>query len=103
SVYGQFFEGPPISGPEGLVGRALTADSGYRGEVIYYAPKRALPFVARCLAEATPEIPATCLRDVNIGKGLSMLYRFNQAHLGDWRQMDDALRRLVEGFLARPG
>ena len=103
SVYGQFFEGPAIPAPAGLVGRSLTADSGYRGEVVYYSPEDALPFVARCLAEATPEIPATCLRDVNVGTGLSMLYRFNKAHLGEWRAMDGMLRHLVEGFLAKAG
>ena len=61
-----------------------------------------MPFVTRCLAEATPEIPATCLRDVNVGKGLSMLYRFNRARLGDFAAMDAALRNLVAGFSAGP-
>jgi hypothetical protein len=101
SVYGRFFEGPTIPGPAGLVGRALTPDSGYRGEIVYFSPNRAAPFVARCLAEATAEIPATCMRDVNVGKGLSMLYRFNKVRLGDWQQMDSALRKLVDGFLAK--
>ena len=102
-IYERFFEGPAISGPAGLVGRALEPDSGYHGEVVYFTPNRALPFVTRCLAEATLEIPATCLRDLNVGKGLSMLYRFNRTRLGDWQAMDTALRNLVEGLLARPG
>src|SRR2546429_523748 len=51
SVYGRFFEGPATSGPAGLTGRALTPDSGYRGEVVYFTPNQQAPFVTRCLAE----------------------------------------------------
>ena len=40
-VYERFFEGPAIRGAAGLVGRALTPDSGYRGEVVYFTPSRA--------------------------------------------------------------
>lgn len=102
SIYARFFEGPEIPGPVGLVGRALNGESGYGGEIVYYEPHGAAPFVARCPAEATPEIPATCIRDVNTGQGLSMLYRFNQAYLADWRTMDDRLRRLVGQFYRKP-
>jgi hypothetical protein len=102
SIYARFFEGPEIAGPEGLVGRALTDNSGYGGEIVYYEPHGAAPFVARCPAEATEEIPATCIRDVNTGQGLSMLYRFNQAYLADWRTMDDRLKRLVGQFYRKP-
>lgn len=102
SIYRLFFVGRQLAGPAGLVGRALDVGSGYDGEVVYYDPHAAAPFVARCPADATPEIPATCIRDVNIGQGLSMLYRFNRAYLGDWRTMDDRLRRLVGQFFRRP-
>jgi len=102
SVYARFFEGSPIPGPAGLVGRSLAPDSGYRGEVIFFTPNGQAPFVTRCIAEATAEIPATCLRDVNVGTGLSMLYRFNKARLGDWQAMDGALQKLVAGFFVKP-
>ena len=98
AVYSRFFEGKPLAGPDGLVGRALTADSGYRGEIVWFLPKGPEPFVARCLAAATAEIPATCIRDVNVGTGLSMLYRFDVTRLADWRAMDAGLQRLVAGF-----
>jgi hypothetical protein len=71
-------------------------------EVVYFTPNRALP-LCPLSCRATLEIPATCLRDLNVGKGLSMLYRFNRTRLGDWQAMDTALRNLVEGLLARPG
>jgi hypothetical protein len=102
AIYSRFFDGPEIAGPANLTGRALNADSGYGGEIVYFSPRGVAPFVARCIADAPPEIPATCIRDVNIGQGLSLLYRFNQKYLGDWRTMDDRLRRLFGRFFRSP-
>jgi hypothetical protein len=99
AVYRRFFAGEAIEGPSGLTGRRMTADSGYRGEEVFYAPKQPPAFAARCVAEATAEVPATCLRDVNIGAGLSMLYRFNRFFLGDWQAMDADLKQLAARFL----
>jgi hypothetical protein len=97
-VYSRFFVDKPLPGPSGLVGRRLKPESGYGGEIIYFIPSEPRPFVARCLAEATPEVPATCMRDVNFGQGLSVLYRFNKDLLSDWRALDAGVQRLVAGF-----
>jgi hypothetical protein len=99
AVYERFFAGEAVEGPSGLTGRRMTVDSGYRGEEVFYAPRQSPAFVARCLFEATPEVPATCIRDVNIGAGLSMLYRFNRFFLGDWQAMDADLKQLAARFL----
>jgi hypothetical protein len=101
-VYSRFFIDKPLPGPAGLVGRKLKPESGYGGEIIYFMPSEPRPFVARCLAEATPEMPATCLRDVNFGRGLSVLYRFNRDLLADWRNLDAGMQKLVGGFLVGP-
>ena len=74
--------------PASSAGRC-SDDSGYRGEEVFYQPGEARPFVARCIAKATPEVPATCIRDVHDRPGLSMLYRFDRFYLGDWQAMDD--------------
>ena len=97
-VYARFFVDKPVAAPEGLVGRRLNPDSGYQGEIVFFAPSEPRPFVARCLAEATPEIPATCMRDVNFGRGLSLLYRFNRDRLEDWRDLDAGMQKLAESF-----
>lgn len=99
SVYARFFVGKALPGPAGLVGRALSADSGYGGETIYFAASEPRPFVARCLADSTPEVPATCLRDVNFGRSLSLLYRFDRSLLGEWRTLDAGMQKLATGFL----
>ena len=97
-IYGLYFTGPAFPGPGHLVGRHMKAESPYRDEIVYFEPRVAEPYIVRCLAEETEEIPATCIREVNIGHGLTMLYRFNRAWLSDWRTMDDRLRRLVSQF-----
>ena len=83
SIYSRYFTGPPMPGPGHLVGRRMADDSPYRGEIIFYQPRSETPFVVRCLAEETPEIPATCIRQVGVGHGLTMFYRFNWRMLGD--------------------
>lgn len=102
SVYARFFTGKALEAPEGLAGRALSADSGYAGEVIFYAASDPRPFVARCFAESTPEMPATCIRDIHFGRSLALTYRFNRTMLGDWRALDASMRALAEGFLTTP-
>jgi hypothetical protein len=99
SVYAGYFAGDPLAGPSGLTGRNMTADSGYGGEEVYYARSGPVRYAVRCVAEASPEVPATCIRDVNIGGNLSMLYRFNRFYLGDWAAMDRELRAAASSFL----
>jgi hypothetical protein len=100
TVYARFFEGTAVAGPQGLVGRRLSADSGYGGEIVYFDPANRTPFVARCPAEVSPDMATTCLRDIAVAGDLSLLYRFDRSLLGDWRIIDDAVRRLAAGFVA---
>lgn len=98
AVYSRYFTGDPVKGPSGLVGRLLTGASGYEGEVVFSSAPGERRFVARCAAKATPEMPATCIRDVIVAPGLSLFYRFNRFYLGDWRAMDEGLRELVATY-----
>lgn len=100
-VYARFFTGKPVPGPNGLVGRHLTADSGYEDEVVFYVPGDANPFVARCLADDGSGVPATCLRDIAFGERLSLLYRFDRQLLAEWPTLDKKMHGLAEGMLAR--
>lgn len=99
AIYERYFVGDPIKDPSGLIGQRMSGDSAYRGEEIYFRAQAPLRFVTRCLAEATAELPATCLRDVNIGEGLSMFYRFNRSYLGNWRELDSGLKALAKEIL----
>jgi|SRR5665213_3482417 hypothetical protein len=100
-VYARFFIGKPVAGPAGLAGRRLSVDSGYEGEIVYFVPSASQPFVARCLDSTTPDVPATCLRDINFGRNLSLLFRFDRQLLADWPLLDAGMRRLAASFIAR--
>ena len=100
-IYSQFFVDPSFQGPEGLIGRHLSPQSGYPGETVYYAPSTLGDFVARCETEETPEIPSTCIRDIPVGQGLTLIYRFNRNYLTDWRSMDSRIHRLVAQFFRK--
>ena len=103
TIYSRHFTGPPVSGPGHLIGRRMAADSPYRDEMVYYQPRSETPFVVRCLAQATPEIPATCIREVAIGQGLTMIYRFNRAWLRDWSRIEAQLVALSASFFDPDG
>ena len=100
-VYARFFVGPASPGPNGLVGRQLSDESGYGGEIIYFTPAEAYPFVARCIADPEAGVPATCLRDINVGGNLMLLYRFDRSLLAEWAELDAGMRGLATGILAR--
>jgi len=101
TLYSRYFVGPALEGPAALTGHAMDPESAWRGEIVYFETGKDEPFVVRCLAEESVHMPATCIREVNIGSGLTMLYRFNRAWLGDWRTMDDRIRRLTNQFFRR--
>lgn len=101
TVYARFFTGKAVAGAAGLVGRTLSPDSGFEGEVIYFFPSAPQPFVARCPATATAEVPATCLRDINIGTDLTILFRFDRNLLAQWQLLEAGIRRLATEVAAR--
>jgi len=101
TIYTGFFTGKPMAGPAGLVGRALSPESGFGGEIVYFLPSAPQPFVARCLASETPEVPATCLRDINFGNDLTILFRFDRNLLGQWQQLEAGMRRLAVSLIVR--
>jgi hypothetical protein len=99
-VYARFFVGDPVASPPGLTARRLSLDSGYDGEIVYYGPAGADRFVARCLPEARADTPATCIRDIAIGRNLTLLYRFNRDIIGGWQDLDRGIRALGAKFIA---
>jgi hypothetical protein len=101
TVYARLFAGKPLPAPAGLVGRTLAPGSGFDGDVVYFVPSAPQPFVARCQAAETPEVPSTCLRDINFGGDLTILFRFDRSLLGHWQQIEAGMRRLAANVLVR--
>ena len=86
---------------DGLTRFSFRQESGYRGQELFTGAIDGQPIVILCdrLAADTPA--PNCLRDVPFGNGLGLSYRFKRAHLAHWREIDCAVRGLVNGFVER--
>ena len=92
-IYSKVIAQPGIAGPAGLVVHDFTDQSGYVDEVLAVGERSGqAPFVTRCLSGASAEESlAPCQRDILIGDGLSLSYRFPKELLTDWRELDAAI------------
>ncbi|WP_457937693.1 hypothetical protein [Mesorhizobium sp. 10J20-29] len=100
-IYSPMLVKPGKPGPAGITFYRFSEKSGYLNEVLAVAaePGRE-PFVARCLSGASAvESLAPCERDVHVGDNLSLTYRFPQELLGEWRELDAALRKKAAAML----
>lgn len=100
-IYSELIARPGIPGPGGLTLFGFTEKSGYVDELLAYAPREGTtPYVARCLAGAEADKSlAACERDLLIGDGLSLTYRFPKQYLGDWRLMDASILSMARRML----
>lgn len=94
--YTRFFDGDGSPGPAGLVSRKLQPGTGYDSEEIFFQPGSTDPFSARCTKTADKVVPVTCLRDIHVGKRLSISYRFRKPILEQWRKLDPAIFMLID-------
>src|SRR6266566_2620086 len=79
-------------GPYGLRQYAFRADSGYHDQDLFVGTDTAGPMVLLC-TKLTSDIPSpSCLRDMPLGNGLALSYRFKRAHLAQWRAIDMRIR-----------
>ncbi|MCO5133693.1 MAG: hypothetical protein M9908_04935 [Phyllobacteriaceae bacterium] len=101
TIYEKFFAGPPIDAGHGLVRRAFSSESAYFMEDLYYQMDSPYPFAARCIRESDRIAAPYCIRDIHIGKDLMVSYRFHANLIGEWMELDRAVRETVNGFLAR--
>ncbi|WP_147440288.1 hypothetical protein [Notoacmeibacter ruber] len=100
-VYRPLLKSPGIAGPAGLQLSAFRRDTGFEKELLAHGIfADGSLYVARCLAGTDGrQALAGCERDVNIGAGLSITYRFPRELLGDWRTMEPALRDRVNALI----
>lgn len=92
---------PSEDGPAGLQIRRFTEASGYVNEVLVVDDAEVpAPFVARCLdGPAAAQSLAPCERDVHVGDGLSLTYRFPREMLRDWRRLEASVLARIGGML----
>lgn len=100
-IYRRLVEPTPTPGPAGLQAYRFSEAAGYANEELMVGPaSTGETYVARCLTgQAAAESLAGCERDVHFADGLSLTYRFPARFLGDWKALDDAIRKRVAGFI----
>lgn len=85
-------------GPFGLTQYVFRDDSGYQGEDLFVGQMNGKPVVLRCV-RFSPQVPSpSCLRDVRIGSGITLSYRFKRANLGRWQEIAQGVDKLVASF-----
>jgi len=95
--YRRLARGGEISGPGGLKILTLSARGADTTDLIAYDPAAPDGFIARCLKE-TPASRAVCHRAVTLAEGLELRYRFDRTLLPQWREIESALTRKIEGL-----
>jgi hypothetical protein len=95
SVYVHQFTPGTVSGPPGLVGKALQGN-GYDGETVWYDALAARPFVAKCIDAVTENAPARCVRTVHLPNGLAAIFGFDADILAGWRSFDAEISPWLE-------
>ncbi len=100
-IYSSMLVKPGIAGPSSVTLFEFSPASGYMNEVLAVAEQPGgEPFVARCLSGASAaESLAPCERDIHLGDNLSLSYRFPQELLGQWRELDAAIRNKAAALL----
>lgn len=98
SVYRTLAVGQPAKGPGGL--SLLWLSDGKNGgtDFVVFAEKGAPRFAARCFTPTNPGLAATCQRDIRLGEGLVVSYRFRQSYLAEWEMLDRKIGALVRSF-----
>lgn len=103
-IYSRLFTGAPTDGPAGLKIHALTRNSGFGEEKLLTArlPDGTI-YAVRCLlpADINASTSADCLRDVRVGRDLTMLYRFSAVLLPQWQEIEKAMHNFAEAHIVR--
>jgi hypothetical protein len=99
-IYSKLFDGGAHPGPSGLILQSLKAGSGYDGEELAISSNSGPVWVARCQKTGNGADP-TCFRDLFVGSGLGLRYRFSRSLLPQWYKIEQlVLTRMQEIVVA---
>tara|TARA_R110002126_G_scaffold64660_1_gene165538 strand:- start:357 stop:1073 length:717 start_codon:yes stop_codon:yes gene_type:complete len=92
-IYRNFLEGSPQPAPDGLVQYKMSPQSTYKNEVIYVeGVTKEMPFTIKCLVPNNQlESSTGCQRDINLGNGLSVTYRYSEQMIAHWRDIEQSV------------
>ncbi len=76
---------------------------GFRDQDMFlFKTKTGLTGMLRCHRKTDLMKAPFCMRDTELGNGLSLRYRFKRAHLSKWNEIDRGILNLVEEFVRVP-
>jgi hypothetical protein len=84
--------------PSGLVEYVFRDSSGYRGEDLFVGRNAHGDVVMRCNRAGASVPSPNCMREVQLGPGVLLSYRFKRSQLPQWRLIADGVQRLVASF-----
>ncbi len=98
-IYSKFMTGVSINAGHGLKRRALSAEGGFHQEDLWYEASSPWPFAARCNRPGESMAAPYCLRDIHVGRDLSVTYRFHLSLISDWMAIDAAIRAQIKDMI----
>lgn len=89
-------------GPFGLTQYSFRGDSGYHIDDLFVGQSAKGPVVLLC-NRVGPDVPSpNCSRDMPLGRGVGLSYRFKRSKLSHWQEIADAVDGLVVTFETQP-
>ena len=98
-IYSKFLLGIPVTAGHGLLKQGLDVQGGFIGEELWFEADSPYPFAARCTLAGAGSATPYCLRDIHAGRDLMVTYRFHQSLIGEWMDIDAAVRAQMKRML----
>jgi hypothetical protein len=102
TIYPRYVVAEPVAGPEGLAMLAFRDGTPYQGEDLIYDQERPDVFLVRCSRDGAGPTPGTCLYSLRIDAA-DIVVRFPRDWLGDWRQVEEGIERLIGSLRPQGG
>ena len=90
-IYKNFFVGQQKQIGHNLTSQPLDPDNGFINEHLIVEKNNPIPFSARCANLGNLSGSAYCIRDINIGEGLSLTYRFHVDLIPQWFDLEQSI------------
>lgn len=100
-IYPYYFAGPEERGKFGLMRRAMDEGSGLGDHDVHYYQDQQNFFLFHCLRDKSDLMPSDCFADKIIEPRILARYRFREAMLVDWREIDQGVEALLAQFAGR--
>jgi hypothetical protein len=99
---------PYVSDPTGTDGQfglrqyEFRTDSGYHDVDLFVGHDETGPVVIQCVRFSQQVINPSCHRELPIGHGVALSYRFKRTYLARWAEIADGVEKLIKSFHMNP-